>query len=1287
MIGTRLGPYELIEEVGKGGMATVYRAYQPALDRYVAVKVIHRSISGDSSATERFQREARLVTRLEHPHLLPIHDYNATHDPPYIVMRYLESGTLKDILDQDPIPLKEIGFMLRQVCAALDYAHRQGVIHRDIKPSNIMVDQDGNAFLTDFGIARISGMTGPGITGTGFAVGTPGYMAPEQGMGLEVDAGADIYALGVMTFQLITGRMPFDAETPLALIIKHINEVIPNVTDFNPSVPPELDAILSKALAKSSADRYETATEFAEAIVQAVGASSISTPVVLRHAAQNTINQIREERDERKAEIEATVTKFESQRGRVIDDRPTTRLQTDKSPIQPTLTPRRGFPITAIVVGLIVVAIGAALLITSNNNNESSLTLTETVVAILSETPFPTQEMTLIVAADATSAPQNTAVLIPSDTPTTTNTPTNTLTFTPTDTPTATVTETSTATFTPTHTPTNTLTPTPATPVVQALREITARGGPGSQYPAVATLETSEQLDIVGISEDGSWFQIALADGSLGWITTSSSLVNAYGALTVVPVAAAPTETPTDTPTSTYTPTDTPTSTPTLTNTPTDTPTKTETPTDTPTATNTPTTTATHTPTDTPTSTPTLTNTPTDTPTDTPTATATETSTATYTPTDTPTSTPTASETPTDTATPTFTPTDTPTATATETSTATYTPSVTATFIPSLTPVPAGRLPYVADFEGAESVLGWDFDPAVWQVVNEGGENLLIGKAALNQPLRIMGMGQPEWLNADASDLVINFSVNLDPQANGARLIFRYSDEGYNVLEILPGLMILRRNATTPDIFARESERILRTLQVPVQGNTWYNITLWVDGARIFIYLDRKLIVTQEDNIFPTLGAGEILLQLNSATRPVRFDDILIQRAAQISDHFGVAGVPSTWQTTSTTLTTIGQEDGGNQFLRIQGPVTITPQIQPVRDIHLTCRFWVEQGGYTMRLRKNAGGMLTFEYSAGNLSISQLDGAGGVVSAFNIPNFYNRNRWDEMSISLIGDRLEIYRDGRSFFEDTIENSPAAGTIEFEAAQVDILRIDDCLITEAAASSNEGVRFAYALINEVTTRDFRLLRSDLDENFDDQFRTDEWWQDGFGAVGEFRSDPNAATHQLFLRMVHQGIPTWRLFRDVIGVALFGAGNDTRTYSDSTDFFVSTEVRFPDSSQGTAWLSVRTKPTLTGAELTGYRLELRRNADGTTDVIVRLQGETSQETYYEGPLPGSENGLPEWINLTAVTYKEKAAFFANGQLIVTLDNVSALGGTLALGVEAGTTADFDTLLIRDTTPHGE
>ncbi|RMG76108.1 MAG: serine/threonine protein kinase, partial [Chloroflexi bacterium] len=166
MIGTRIGSYEIIEEIGRGGMATVYRAYQPSTDRFVAIKVIHQSVALMDQGIERFQREARLIARLEHPHLLPVFDFDASHDPPYIVMRYLEGGTLKDILDKHPLPLNEIAFMMRQITSALDYAHRQGVIHRDIKPSNIMIDQEGNAFLMDFGIARISGSDMTGLTQT-----------------------------------------------------------------------------------------------------------------------------------------------------------------------------------------------------------------------------------------------------------------------------------------------------------------------------------------------------------------------------------------------------------------------------------------------------------------------------------------------------------------------------------------------------------------------------------------------------------------------------------------------------------------------------------------------------------------------------------------------------------------------------------------------------------------------------------------------------------------------------------------------------------------------------------------------------------------------------------------------------------------------------------------------------------------------------------------------------------------------------------------------------------------
>ncbi|MBN1283901.1 MAG: protein kinase [Anaerolineae bacterium] len=272
MIGMRLGAYEIIEEIGRGGMATVYRAYQPSMDRHVAVKVLKEAVIGDDARLERFQREARLVARLEHPHLLPIYDYNLAHDPSYIVMRYLEGGTLKDVMTRRRLSLAEIEQLMNQVASALDYAHRQGVIHRDVKPSNIMVDRDNNAFLADFGIARIT-KAEKGITQAGAVVGSPQYMSPEQGMGLDtIDHRADIYALGVMVFEMVTGRLPYNAERPMLIIIHHINDPIPDASDDNPEVTPELNAVIKRALAKQADERYQSAKAFAQALSEAIDA-------------------------------------------------------------------------------------------------------------------------------------------------------------------------------------------------------------------------------------------------------------------------------------------------------------------------------------------------------------------------------------------------------------------------------------------------------------------------------------------------------------------------------------------------------------------------------------------------------------------------------------------------------------------------------------------------------------------------------------------------------------------------------------------------------------------------------------------------------------------------------------------------------------------------------------------------------------------------------------------------------------------------------------------------------
>ncbi len=293
MIGTRLGPYEIIEEIGLGGMATVYQAYQPRMDRHVALKVIRPAVIEDELVRGRFQREARVIARLEHPHILPVYDFDSSHEPPYIVMRYLEGGTLEDAFSDGPIPLQEVLFLLNQVGPALDYAHRQGVIHRDIKPSNILIDREGNAFVTDFGIARITAgaMVDSAITGGGVTLGTPDYMSPEQIMGMEtVDHRADIYSLAVMVFQLITGRLPFVGDARMATLLKHLRDPAPAPTLVNPELPLEIDEVLLRALAKDPEDRPASVQEFTHEVTRVLGGLGGVVPAYLRRAAETALD-------------------------------------------------------------------------------------------------------------------------------------------------------------------------------------------------------------------------------------------------------------------------------------------------------------------------------------------------------------------------------------------------------------------------------------------------------------------------------------------------------------------------------------------------------------------------------------------------------------------------------------------------------------------------------------------------------------------------------------------------------------------------------------------------------------------------------------------------------------------------------------------------------------------------------------------------------------------------------------------------------------------------------------
>jgi hypothetical protein len=263
-IGRTIGKYQIVEHLGRGGMAEVYKAYQPALDRYVAIKLMHSFLADDEDFLGRFQREAKAIGRLRHPNIVQVHDFDVADGIYYMVMEFIDGYTLKTrLLDlasrNERLPLEAALRITRDTAAALAYAHERDMVHRDVKPANVMINKDNQVILTDFGIAKI--LSGPQFTASGAMIGTPAYMSPEQGLGEPGDARSDIYSLGIMFFQMATGQLPYDADTPLAIVLKHVNDALPIPSQLNPSLPPDVERVIFKALAKNPDDRYQTARE------------------------------------------------------------------------------------------------------------------------------------------------------------------------------------------------------------------------------------------------------------------------------------------------------------------------------------------------------------------------------------------------------------------------------------------------------------------------------------------------------------------------------------------------------------------------------------------------------------------------------------------------------------------------------------------------------------------------------------------------------------------------------------------------------------------------------------------------------------------------------------------------------------------------------------------------------------------------------------------------------------------------------------------------------------------
>jgi hypothetical protein len=254
LAGSRLGSYDVRERLGSGGMAVVYRAVQQPLGREVALKALLPSLIEDQGFIERFELEAKTLARLDHPNILPIYDFVVTPDVVFLTMPLVSGGTLRDILDRGPLDGATAWRFLREVGEGLQHAHDAGIIHRDLKPNNVLIRSDGRAVLADFGLAR---STNPDkrLTTAGFTLGTPGYMAPEQVLGHDLDQRVDIYAMGVMTFEMMTGRMPFEGSSAGEIALATVTNPIPSAARLNPDLPDELDQVLAAALAKDPSQR------------------------------------------------------------------------------------------------------------------------------------------------------------------------------------------------------------------------------------------------------------------------------------------------------------------------------------------------------------------------------------------------------------------------------------------------------------------------------------------------------------------------------------------------------------------------------------------------------------------------------------------------------------------------------------------------------------------------------------------------------------------------------------------------------------------------------------------------------------------------------------------------------------------------------------------------------------------------------------------------------------------------------------------------------------------------